>query len=72
MNFVTFILLTAVWIVGISIVAVVPAWILWNWLVPPIFGLPEIDFLQCFGLLLLVGIFAGSSPKLRFELGGNT
>ena len=71
MNLIGFIALTAVWILGVSIVSVVPAWLLWNWLVPPIFGLPEISFLQCFGLLLLFGIFLGSSPKLKFEMGDN-
>ena len=31
----------------------VPTWLLWNWLVPPIFGLPEITLLQALGILLL-------------------
>ena len=66
--FVSFIALATVWIIGISAVAVLPAWLLWNWLVPPIFGLPEIGFHQCFGLLVLVGIFLGSSPKVKLDL----
>lgn len=27
-----------------------PFWLMWNWLIPHIFGLPEITWLQAFGL----------------------
>ena len=27
-----------------------PFWLMWNWLIPSIFGLPEITWLQAFGL----------------------
>ena len=27
-----------------------PFWLMWNWLIPPIFGLPTITWLQAFGL----------------------
>ena len=27
-----------------------PFWLMWNWLIPPIFGLPVITWLQAFGL----------------------
>ena len=27
-----------------------PFWLFWNWLIPSIFGLPEITWLQAFGL----------------------
>ena len=32
----------------------VPLWILWNWLMPDIFGLPTITIIQSFGLQLLL------------------
>jgi len=32
----------------------VPLWILWNWLMPHIFGLPTISIVQSFGLQLLL------------------
>jgi len=38
-----------------------PVWVLWNWLVPTIFGLPSIDMFQAFGLVLLVKILFTSS-----------
>ena len=34
-------------------VATLPAWILWNWLMPIIFGLPKITIWQSFGLIAL-------------------
>lgn len=32
-----------------------PVMWLWNWLMPVIFGLPEIGWLQAFGLMILCG-----------------
>jgi len=32
---------------------------LWNWLMPEIFGLPQISMIQAMGLLLLFSIFKG-------------
>ena len=44
--------------------------LLWNWLMPEIFGLPSITFLQAMGLLLLSkillgGFFKGHHDKKR-------
>ena len=39
--------------------ASVPTWLLWNWLVPDLFGLPHVSLLQAFGLLLLSGFLFG-------------
>jgi predicted membrane chloride channel (bestrophin family) len=33
--------------------------VLWNWLVPTLFGLPAISFLQALGLLILTRILFG-------------
>jgi len=38
--------------------ASVPTWLLWNWLVPDLFGLPHVSLLQAFGLLLLSGFLS--------------
>jgi hypothetical protein len=45
---------------------------LWNWLMPPIFKLPEIGFWQAIGLLLLAQIFfkgghAGRAGKAHWR-----
>ena len=49
------ILLLIVW----SLILAWPFQILWNWLVPTIFGLGKITFLQAFGLKLLLGLVFG-------------
>lgn len=56
---------TAVSVVAIFIMVVwslVLAWplqLLWNWLVPGIFGLGRITFFQAFGLKVLLGLTLG-------------
>ena len=59
------ILLLIVW----SIILAWPFQLLWNWLVPTIFGLGKITFLQAFGLKLLFGLTFGrvSFNKTRKE-----
>lgn len=42
-------------IIVISLVMSLPVMFLWNWLMPAIFGLAKIGWLQSFGLLLLSG-----------------
>ena len=49
------ILLLIVW----SLILAYPFQFLWNWLVPSIFGLGEISFLQAFGLKFLLGLIFG-------------
>lgn len=46
-----------IFITFILLIGVLPAWILWNALVPDLFGGPEISFLQTTGILLLVQLF---------------
>ena len=40
-------------IVGISALIALPVMLLWNWLMPMIFGLQQLTFLQSWGLLIL-------------------
>ncbi len=47
-------------IAGILIIILVcgiPTMLLWNWLMPALFHLPEIGFLQAYGLVALSSIF---------------
>jgi len=39
--------------------------LLWNWLMPAIFGLPALGFLQAFGLLALARILVGGFSRHR-------
>ena len=41
---------------GFIILASFPFWLLWNWLVPNIFGLPSITLLESIGLFILIRI----------------
>ena len=51
-------------VVLIALLFMIPTWLLWNWLCPELFGLPEISLLQSLGLLLLTGLlFRSSSSK---------
>ena len=36
------------------VVAGIPFYLLWNWLIPPIFGLPKITLVQGFGLWMFL------------------
>jgi hypothetical protein len=36
------------------LIAVIPAYFLWNWIIPDIFTLPKISLLQMTGLIILV------------------
>ncbi len=36
------------------IISVIPAYFLWNWIIPDIFPMPEIGLLQMAGLIILI------------------
>ena len=71
MSFLTKFLIT--WVLGmlvwssLALLASIPVALLWNWLVPEIFKLPEIGFLQAFGLLLLLGLLTRTNAKVSVE-----
>ena len=43
---------------GVGLVLSIPLWLLWNWLMPHIFGLPTINILEAFGLSALITLLA--------------
>lgn len=45
----------------ISIILGLPTMLLWNWLIPGIFGLTKITFLEAIGLNILCGILFKAS-----------
>ena len=47
-TFATFIVFGGIFI--FCAIVSLPFWLMWNWLIPSIFGLPEITWLQAFGL----------------------
>lgn len=36
------------------VISVIPAYFLWNWIIPDIFSLPEIELVQMMGLIVLI------------------
>lgn len=51
--------------VGLALLIGGPLWLLWNWLMPVIFGLPQITFLQAVGLNLLATILFKSNVNIN-------
>jgi len=48
----------------VSLVAAIPTYFLWNWLMPTIFGINTVTFWQAWGINFLAGIlFKGSSSS---------
>lgn len=48
----------------LSVIIAFPTMLLWNWLMPVIFGLPKVTFLQAFGINLLSNVlFKNTSTK---------
>ena len=41
---------------GVGILLSIPMMLMWNWLMPFIFGLPKLNILQTFGLSILVNM----------------
>ena len=42
----------------------IPLWLLWNWLMPYIFGLPKLNILQTFGLSVLISLLSPRKVSL--------
>ncbi len=53
-------------LLGIALVLSIPMMLLWNWLMPFIFGLPKLTILQTLGLSLLINMIT-SKPQYNTE-----
>jgi len=49
----------------VSIIAAIPTYFLWNWLMPAIFGIKVITIWQAWGVNLLAGILFKSSSSVK-------
>lgn len=54
-------LLVFLLVVAMALVASVPVYFLWNWLMPTIFGLPELTLFQSLGVVFLSSLLFKSS-----------
>lgn len=59
LSFTTVSVISIMMIVVWALVLAWPVQLLWNWLVPGIFGLGRITFFQAFGLKVLLGLALG-------------
>lgn len=50
-------------IILIALLVSLPVWLLWNWLMPTIFGLKTITWLQALGLSVLSGLLFKSTAS---------
>ena len=48
-------------IFGISVLFSIPVWLLWNWLMPVIFGVTKVNLWQAWGLTFLCSLLFKSS-----------
>ena len=54
----------------IALLFAIPTWLLWNWLMPNIFGLPEISLVQGLGIASFSSLlFGGVSRKCKCKGG---
>ncbi len=60
-DFVLPVLVVVVVVFLISVLSALPVMLLWNWLMPEIFGLVQIDFRQALGLTMLCSLLFKSS-----------
>lgn len=65
MSTVTTILAYLVLVVAVAFVAALPVMWLWDWLMPTIFGLPEITWAQSLGLMLLCHALFKSNVEVK-------
>ena len=65
MEFAAAILLGIGLMIIVCIIISLPTMLLWNWLMPVIFGLPTITWLQALGLCILCSILFKSSGKVN-------
>lgn len=67
MNAITIILASIGILFVVAALMSLPVMLLWDWLMPAIFGLPEITWFQAWGLLFLCGLLFRSNTTVKKE-----
>lgn len=52
-------------VVVVGLIVSLPVWLLWNWLMPDIFAVKEISWMQALGLTVLCGLLFKSSSSSK-------
>ncbi len=50
---------------GLSVVLAIPIWLLWNWLMPMIFGLTKLTLIQAWGVTFLSSLLFKSGQTSK-------
>ena len=64
-NILTVVLIGIVAIAVVALLYALPTMLLWNWLMPFIFGLPKLTFFQSMGLTFLAGLLFKSTVATK-------
>jgi hypothetical protein len=67
MNLLTAIITAVGLLLFVAALISLPVMLLWDWLMPTIFGLPEITWFQAWGLLFLCGLLFKSNITTKQE-----
>jgi len=67
MNIISDVILVFALAIIAALVFAMPIWVLWNWLMPSIFGVNEISIFQAFGLLLLAKLLVKSNISIDIK-----
>ena len=67
MNLLTAIITAVGLLLFVAALISLPVMLLWDWLMPTIFGLPEITWFQAWGLLFLCGLLFKSNITTKKE-----
>jgi hypothetical protein len=49
----------------LGMIIALPIWLLYNWIMASIFGLPELTFLQTYGLFVLLSLIFNTFLRFR-------
>lgn len=52
-----------IFVILVALLMTIPIWLLWNWLMPAIFGIKTITFWQALGVAFLSNILFGGACK---------
>lgn len=67
-----FFFVVCAWLLLSAVLVWLPAWWLWQNIMVTVFGLAQLTFLQCVGLLILVWLAINGMAKISVEVGDSS
>mgnify|MGYP006969503786 CR=1 FL=1 len=62
-------LVAVTWLILSAALVWAPAWLLWNNVAAPVFGLPPLTYLQSVGVLILIWLAINGMAKVSVKIG---